>query len=170
MASTEPPLAASMRAAAEEEAALAAEEAMLVQKAAALEKQVQRHRQQKAALAAAREQAAARQKSEDDMQQWQGELRTEVEGAVARLNEQRVVQLERCAEFEEKLVDNIETMQHTLHQVRRRAAALDTAFDSCVQRLSSAYVDAVALRRQQQAQEANQEAQQAQRAQQAAGA
>ena len=130
------------------EAALAAEEAELVRKAQALERAVQKHKQQKAAAASAREEAEAQQRQEEEMQRWQASLRSEVESAVQRLNEQRLSQLERCAQFEDALQANISQMQGTLHQVRRRAAALDTAFDACVQRLSTAYVDAVAARRQ----------------------
>ena len=131
------------------EAALAAEESTLVQRAQTLERQVKQHKAAKAAAKAAREQEEARRSAEEELLQWQGALRTEVETAVNRINEQRVAQLERCANFEETLQGNIKTLQDTLHQVRHRAAALDTAFDACVQRLSSAYVDAVALRRQQ---------------------
>lgn len=40
----------------------------------------------------------------------------------------------------------IEAMEEMQMQVRRRAKAIDTAFDTCVQRLSSSFVDAVARR------------------------
>lgn len=141
---------AAMQQHADLEASLEAEEQALLQRAAVLERQVRQHALQKAAAAAARKQAEARERTEAELQRWQGELRGEVDGAVRRLNEQRGVQLERCAQFEETLQANIEAMQAMQHNVRRRAAALDTAFDACVQRLGTAYVDAVALRRQQQ--------------------
>ena len=83
------------------------------------------------------------------MQQWQAELRAEVEAAIGRINAERKQQIERCTSFEATLQANIDAMQAMQLQVRRRAAALDTSFDACVHRLSSAYVSAVAQRRQQ---------------------
>jgi hypothetical protein len=92
----------------------------------------------------ARRRADERHAAEAALQRWQSELRSETEVAIARLNEQRAAQLTKCAEFEAKLQANIEAMQAMQVQVRRRAAAIDTAFDATVARLSGSYTDAVA--------------------------
>ena len=129
-----------------DEAALDVEEQALMAKAEALERAVAEHRAQKAAALLARRRAEERQATETALAQWQAELRAETEGAISRLNEQRVAQLAKCADFEAKLQANIEAMQAMQLQVRRRAAAIDTAFDATVQRLSGSYTDAVARR------------------------
>lgn len=77
------------------------------------------------------------------------QLRTEVDKTIQRLNVQRAQQVARCQQFEQNLQANIEAMQQMQQQVRRRAVALGTAFDACVSRLSTAHVEAVAVRRQQ---------------------
>ena len=69
-----------------------------------------------------------------------------------RLNAQRAQQLARCSQFEQTLQSNIDALLAMQQQVRRRSAALDSAFDACVQRLSGAYTDSVARRREQLAQ------------------
>ena len=144
-------------AAASLEAALAAEEAMdqqervLLQRAAALEQQVAKHKQQKEAIRQARKLAEEQRAAELALDRWQAELRRETDTAIARLNEQRTVQMTRCNQFEQQLQANIEAMQQMQQQVRRRALALDTSFDACVSRLSGAYADAVAKRRGEQA-------------------
>ena len=132
-----------------DEAALEAEEAALVLKAEALERAVAEHKAQKQAARDARRRAEERQAAESALHHWQNELRAETEAAIARLNAQRAAQLSRCAEFEAKLQTQIEAMQQMQMQVRRRAAAIDTAFDATVQRLSSSYTDAVAQRAEQ---------------------
>jgi colicin import membrane protein len=127
-----------------DEAELEAEEWELMRKAEALEREVAEHKAAKEAAREARRRADERHAAEAALQRWQSELRAETEVAIARLNEQRAAQLTKCAEFEAKLQANIEAMQAMQVQVRRRAAAIDTAFDATVARLSGSYTDAVA--------------------------
>ena len=136
------------------EEALAAEERALLARAAALEKQVKQHREAKEAARAVRQKAEEQQKAEAEFEQWAVELRKEVDNTVTRLNAQRTQQVSRCRQFDETLQQNIDAMLSMQQQVRRRATALDAAFDACVGRLSGAYTDAVARRRRQQAAEA----------------
>lgn len=126
---------------------LRVEEERLCRDAQALERQIKRLAEHKAAAKAARERAEAQQAAEVDTRRWQQELRAEVERAVARLQQQRASQLEQCAAFEAQLAHNIAQMQTMQLNVRRRAAALDTAFDASVQRLNTLYAEAVARRR-----------------------
>lgn len=147
------------------DAILAAEEQALVQRAAALERSVRQHKAAKEAALAAKQLAEQRQAAEGELQRWQAELRAEVDGAIGRLQAQREDQLAKCRRFESTLEANVEQLQAMLLQVRRRASALDTAFDACVQRLSSSYAEAVAARRAQSLGELEQAAQQPQQAQ-----
>jgi len=133
----------------DDEDMLAAEEAALLSRAEALELMVRQHRAHRESARAARQRAEEQQAEEAQMQQWQAELRCEVEAAIGRINAERKQQIERCTTFEATLQANIDAMQAMQLQVRRRAAALDTSFDACIHRLSSAYVSAVAQRRQQ---------------------
>ena len=135
------------------EEALMAEERALLARAAALERQVQRHKEAKEAARVARVKAEEREKAEREFEQWASELRSEVDNTVTRLNAQRTQQIARCRQFDDQLQQNIDQMLAMQQQVRRRATALDAAFDACVGRLSGAYSDAVARRRRQQAAE-----------------
>ena len=164
-----------LRAAVAAEAALEAEERGLLQRAASLEKQVKEHRERKEAAKKARLRAEEQRAAEAELDQWADEvsgvkstamplsplyilvdalgsrsqLRSEVDKTIQRLNVQRTHQVARCQQFEQDLQTNIEAMQQMQQQVRRRAVALGTAFDACVSRLSTAHVEAVAVRRQQ---------------------
>lgn len=133
---------------------IVAEEASLMQRAKDLERQVLEHKQRKEAALLARQQAEEQRQAEEEMEQWAQQLRAEVEKTIERLNVQRTQQIARCQQFDNTLQANIEAMQQMQQQVRRRQAALDAAFDAATAKLTTAHIDAVAVRRQQAAEEA----------------
>lgn len=118
------------------EARFRAQEAYLCKEAKVLELQVQRLKLDKAAAEAARERARAGKDAEAELLTWQLQLRSEVDRAIDRLNDHRQRQLEACAEFEQKLCQNIHDMIIMQKSVRRRAEVLEASFDAAVQRLN----------------------------------
>ena len=126
---------------------LAAEEEHICERMRTLEHQVQTLHEHKAAAAEARRLAEAAAAGEAELAQWEASLLAEVERATSRLNDQRQVQLERCTAFDVALGHKVASLQQMQLDVRRRAAALDTAYDACMQRIQASCTESVALRR-----------------------
>uniref|UniRef100_A0A7S0JIT9 Uncharacterized protein n=1 Tax=Calcidiscus leptoporus TaxID=127549 RepID=A0A7S0JIT9_9EUKA len=130
-----------------DEAALVAKEAELDEWASDLEAQARELFNQRAAAKAARAAAASRRECEEELMRWTSELELQVRRATGQLEMQKREQVELCAQFDQSISANMRKLEQMQLDVRRRAAALDVAYNTCIHRIHQVCAEAVQTRR-----------------------
>lgn len=126
---------------------LAEEESKLEAWAAQLQAQALQLEAQRAATRAARAAAQQRAEREAELQTWAARLQAQVLRAVALLDAQRREELDKCASFDESLVQNIAALESMRTGVRRRAEALDASYAQTAHRMCVVAEEALLARR-----------------------